>query len=184
MAQTVVGVFTQENDVKTAINELKNLEYDPKKMSLLMKDIRKTEGVTHTGVNVAEGATSGVVTGGALGGLTGLLVGLGLITIPGIGAVLIGGPLAASIGLTGAAATTASAAATGAVAGGVVGALASLGFPDEEVAQYEEEIKAGGILLAVPTLDDRTDEVRDIMNDAHAKDVRQLNLTDHAEHLA
>jgi len=177
MAKTIVAVFSNQADVENAIEQLENLKYDPKQMSLLMKDGHTAEEIhKDVGVDVAEGATTGAVTGGAIGGLTGLLVGLGLIAIP--GGLLIGGPLAAALGLTGAAATTASGVATGALAGGIVGALASLGIPKEEAVRYEEEIQAGGILLAVPVMNERTDEVRDIMNKAHAKDVRQLDLTD------
>lgn len=176
MAKTIVSIFQNSFDVEAAVKELDHLGYDTKKMSVVMKDIEKHEEIKDTGVKVTEGATSGVVTGGALGGITGLLVGLGTITIPGVGPFLAAGPLAGALGLTGAAATTATGAVTGAVAGGVLGALMSLGFPDEEAKVYEEKIRAGGILLIVPTMDERTDEVREVVNNHHARDVRQLDL--------
>ncbi len=177
MSQTVIGVFKTQNEAEHAINSLKDLGYEPQNMSIIMKDIKKAEEVgENTGVHVAEGAASGAATGGIIGGLIGLLAGIGAITIPGLGAVLIGGPIAAALGLTGAAATTASGAVTGALAGGLVGALVGLGVPENEAKEYEEHIRAGGILLAVATHDSRVDEVRDIMADNSAYGIRQINL--------
>ena len=67
------------------------------------------------------------------------------------------------------------------MAGGLVGALVSLGFSQQEAQEYEEFIRAGGILLIVPTRDRRTDEVRDILAKHHATDVRQLELSNNIE---
>jgi uncharacterized membrane protein len=179
MAKTVVAVFSRSNDVETAVNNLKDLNYDPHEMSLVMKDVREAKELkSELGVSVAEGATTGAMTGGALGGLTGLLVGLGILTLPGIGPLLIAGPFATALGLTGAAATTASGAATGAIAGGIVGALASLGIPKDTATRYEEQIKAGGIILAVPVHDQRVEEVRKIVERNGARDATVLDLTE------
>lgn len=83
--------------------------------------------------NIAEGAASGIITGGVLGGLAGLLVGVGVLALPGIGALFVAGPLAAVLGLAGTAATTVSGALIGSLVGGIVGALVGLGLAEEEV---------------------------------------------------
>lgn len=148
---TVLGVFADRDAAEQAITSLQDQGYNPKEMSIVVKDAETAESLgDSTGANVAEGATSGAMTGGVVGALAGLLVGVGALAIPGIGAVLIGGPLAAALGLTGAAATTASGALTGALAGGLIGALVGLGVPEDEAKVYEERIKEGGVLLAVP----------------------------------
>ena len=121
--------------------------------------VKKMEA--HTGTSVDSGAVSGATTGRVVGGLAGLLVG--------IGAVLIGEPLVAALGLTGAAATAASGAMTGAVAGGIVGALVWLGLPEEVAKDYEREIQAGGILLVVPA--GEGDTSREIMERAGSVNV-------------
>lgn len=184
MAQSIVSMFKYHKDVEEAVKELDHLGYNTKEMSVVMKDIEEKKRMDNMGVQVSEGAASGVVTGGILGGVAGLLVGLGTLTIPGLGPLLAAGPLATALGLTGTAATTTTGALAGAVAGGIAGALISLGFPPEEAKRYEEEIKAGGILLMVPTLDERTNEVRTVLNKHNARDIRQLDLTPDAEHLA
>ncbi len=179
----MVSIFKYEDDVEGAVKELEKLGYNTKEMSVVMKDVRKTGEMENMGVHVSEGAASGAVAGGALGGIAGLLVGLGIITIPGIGPFLAAGPLATALGLTGAAATTTTGAVTGAAAGGIVGALTSLGLPREEAEHYEEQVKAGGILLVVPSMDERTGEVRSVMEKHKASDVRQLDLSPQADNM-
>ncbi len=173
----VLGVFNQQTQAETAIEALKNRGYDPKEISVIMKDTEQaTDLEDNTGANVADGAASGAVTGGALGALAGVLVGIGAIVIPGIGGVLIGGPIAAALGLGGAAATTATGAITGAVAGGLVGALVGLGVPEESAKTYQESVKAGAILLAVPTLHEATHiEVKGILEGAGANQVTEVH---------
>jgi len=177
MAVTVIGMFQNQRDSENAIEELKDLGYDPKEMSVVMREARKAEEVAqNTGVQVGQGAASGATAGGAIGALAGLLVGIGAITIPGLGPLLVAGPIATAFGLTGAAAATASGAVGGALAGGLLGALVGVGIPKEEAQRYEEQIRAGGILLAVPSRDVRRDEVKDTLPRHHATDIRQLDL--------
>jgi uncharacterized membrane protein len=177
MADMVLGIFSEREHAEEAIEQLKDDGYDAKDISIVVKDTDVAETVVNnTGANVVDGASSGAVTGGALGALAGLLVGIGAITLPGIGALLIGGPLAAALGLTGAAATTVSGAVTGALAGGFVGALVGLGIPEEEARVYEDHIRAGGILLAVPVREGTTREARAILADNHADKIRTLSF--------
>jgi hypothetical protein len=185
MTQTLLGVFKYTDDAERALSALTDLGYEPNEISVVMKDIRKArEMQDKTGVHVAEGAASGVPTGGAIGGIVGLLTGTGAIAIPGLGAILIGGPIAAALGLTGAAATTATGALTGALAGGLLGALVGLGIPEEEAKEYVEDIQGGGILLAVPVHDARTDEVKGVMETHKARGKRQLELPSDTAHLS
>ncbi|MBP7966856.1 low temperature-induced protein [Candidatus Woesebacteria bacterium] len=177
MAKAVIAVFKTQDAAVTAVDKFKDLGYDPKEISVVMKDMKAVGTITQgTGENIATGATSGAITGGAIGALAGLLIGIGAIAIPGIGGLLIGGPLAATLGLTGAAATTASGAVTGALAGGLLGALTGLGIPAEEAKVYEDEIRGGGVLLVVPARENRVDEVIDIYEGCNAHSIRQIDL--------
>lgn len=173
----VLGVFTDRINAEVSISELEKHGFDPKDISIIMKD-ESGKVVQGTGFNIAEGAASGAATGGILGGLTGLLIGIGAITMPGVGAILIGGPIAAALGITGAAATAVSGAVTGALAGGFVGALVGLGVPEEVARDYEEAIKQGAILIAVPTIDRNEDEAREIMGKHQAHQIRAIGLSE------
>lgn len=173
--KTVIGLFTESSDVENAINDLKSRGYNPKDISMIMKDTREAKKIQeNTGGDVAAGAATGATTGAVIGGFAGLLIGVGALAIPGVGAFLIGGPLAAALGLTGAAATTATGAMTGALAGGLIGALMSLGLPKHEAKQYETRIKEGAILLAVPTFEGQEMEVANTMDKFGASDIKTL----------
>lgn len=150
--QTIIGIFEDRFDAEACVDELKEMGYEAKDISIVVKEgITKFENTGGKGGSVAEGAVSGAATGGVLGGLAGLLIGIGAIAIPGVGAFLIGGPIAAALGLTGAAATTITGAATGALAGGLVGGLIGLGIPEDVAKAYEQRVREGAVLLAVPT---------------------------------
>lgn len=173
MTKTVLGVFQDRSDVETAIDKFKSEGFKPEDFSIVMKDAKEAQELKDdTGADVAGGAVSGATTGAVVGGLAGLLAG---IAIPGLGAFLIGGPIAAALGLTGAAASTVSGAATGAVAGGLIGALTGLGLSEDEAEYYEGRVKEGAILLAVPTRENQLELVRGIFDDCNAADVKTLS---------
>lgn len=173
----VIGVFSEREDAENAIDELHDLDFEAKDISIMTKSPEEAHIIEgNTGSPIAEGTATGAATGGVIGGIAGLLVGLGAIAIPGFGALLIGGPLAGALGLTGAAATTVSGAVTGALAGGLFGALVSLGIPEEDARVYEEHLQQGGILIAVPVSERYMSEVRRILSDHNAQRVRSFHL--------
>lgn len=175
--RTVIGVFDDEPYAEEAIAELQKRGFSPEDLSVIMKDRTidaGTEMRKDVGGGVAKGTTSGIATGAVVGGIAGLLVGIGAFAIPGVGAFLVGGPLAAALGLTGAAASTVTGAATGAVAGGLIGALMGLGLTKEEAAAYEERIKAGALLMAVPALAEQEEEVVRILERFNATDITSV----------
>jgi uncharacterized protein YcfJ len=173
-----IGIFSNRIKAEEAILALEKAGFNPKEISFVMKDIDEAQAVSeNTGASIAGGAASGATTGGVVGGLAGLLIGLGTITIPGIGALFITGPITAALGLTGAAATTISGAVTGALAGGLVGALVGLGVPQETAEVYEDRVNTGGVLLAVPAkLADSRIDSRSIMEKYGADQIRSVSI--------
>ena len=173
MTKTVLGVFQERADVEGAIDKFKSEGFKPEDFSIVMKDTKQAQEIgDDTGMDVAGGAVSGATTGAVIGGLAGLIAG---VAIPGLGAFLIGGPIAAALGLTGAAATTVSGAATGAVAGGLLGALMGMGLSHEDAEYYEGRVKEGAILLAVPTRENQLSLVMSIFDDCNASDVKTIS---------
>lgn len=174
MAQTLIATFADRDDAEGAIDRLEELGYNPKDMSIMMRDSREQEELANdVGADPAGGAASGAVTGAAVGGLAGLV---SAYAIPTLGAFFIGGPIAAALGLTGAAAATVSGAATGAVAGGILGALMGLGLSKDDARFYEDRVNEGAILVAVP-ISDREDsrEARDVFEEADAQNIRVIS---------
>lgn len=170
----VLGMFVKRSYAEDAVMDLEANGFNPQDISIVMRD--HDDFATSTGASVIEGTFSGIATGSVVGGLTGLLFGIGAIAVPGLGALLIGGPLAVVFGLTGAAATTATGALTGALAGGLLGSLVGLGVSEEDAHYYDEQIRDGGILLAVPEMGRRQDVV-DILEDNQAQNIRTITDT-------
>lgn len=172
MTKTVLGVFNNRTDAEEAINELRDRDYNPKDISIVMKNREEAKEMEkNTGADVAGGAATGATTGAIVGGIAGLLA---AVAIPGLGAFLIGGPIAAALGLTGAAASTVSGAATGAVAGGLLGALTGLGLSEDEAKTYNEAVEQGGILVAVPARQGEEMEVRNILEECDADQIKTV----------
>ena len=170
MSRLNIGVFSELESAENAVSELENMGYDSKSISLIAKDNESIRKI------VKKEDTPGAETGAVLGGLAGLLLGLGVFTIPGVGALFIAGPLLTSFGLSTVAATTISGAVTGALAGGLVGALVDLGIPEVRAKEYEIRINNGSILLLVPSkLVDGMDESRGILERNGAEEIDQID---------
>jgi hypothetical protein len=92
------------------------------------------------------------------GGFWGLLFGSALFAIPGVGPVLVAGPLVAWIvaGLEGAAVVG----GVGAIGGG----LASIGIPKDSIIQYELALKTNKFLLIVHGSPDAVAKAKDIID--------------------
>lgn len=173
MATTILGIFTERENAEDAFNQIKTKGYDPKDISIVVKDKSDSEKIEEeTGSDVVDGAVAGATSGVLLGGLAGLLASF---VIPGLGAFFIGGPIAAALGLTGAAASITSGAATGALAGGILGALTGLGLSEDDAKIYEQRIKEGGILVAVTAHNGQEKEIERIFTDNHAEDLKSVS---------
>ena len=177
MAETMLGIFSNREMAENAIAQLEKENYDVKNMSIIMKESEESKRLAqNTGANIGTGVATGAVTGAVLGGIAGILIGIGAIAIPGIGAILVGGPITTALGITGVAAATTSGVVAGALTGGVVGGLVSLGVPEERARTYEEQIKHGGILLAVPAFEGHAQEVKSIFEKNGASDIQAITL--------
>lgn len=149
----VVGVFHDRGELEKAMDALEGKGIDRSQLSLLGTGeaveaklglpLREVEG--HPEATAAAEAGTPVeepIKRDEAGNITGLLAGIPTY----VGAVAAAGVTAAS---GGALAGVAVAALAGAAGGGALGASAA-GFFNEQVdAAYEEQLKAGGILLIV-----------------------------------
>lgn len=172
-----LGIFSSDIDAEYAIHDLKRVGYSVKDISIMAKDIVKTEDIADaTGVRVTGGIISGAAAGSILGGLTGLLIRIGVVTLPGVGPFLVGGPIAVALGLSGSTVATVTGANAGAFTGGLIGALINLGLPEEDARIYEDQINNGGIMLAIPCEDKQTEEVRTILEENDADQVRTIAI--------
>lgn len=90
-----------------------------------------------------QGVAAGAVTGGVLGGALGWLVGIGSLALPGVGPLIVAGPLMAIL----------SGVAVGGTMGGIAGMLVGMGIPEAEAHRYESKVGSGSVLISVHSED-------------------------------
>lgn len=136
----VFGIYPDRIAVEEAVSHFRSAGFRSADISVLFPDNKGTKDFAHEkNTKAPEGATTGGVAGGIVGGVLGWLTGIGLIAIPGIGALLAAGPIVAALAGAGAVGTL----------GGIVGALVGMGIPEYEAKRYEGRVREGLVLLSV-----------------------------------
>ncbi len=158
MSQTnsVVAIYDTHSQAEDAVKNLQKSGFDMKHLSIVGKDYHSEERVTGY-YNVGDRMKYWGTLGALWGGFWGLLFGAAFFAIPGIGPVLVAGPLVAWIigALEGAV-----------VVGGLtaVGAgLYSIGIPKDSVLKYESALKADKFILVAHGTAAEVAKARDIM---------------------
>lgn len=173
MQTMLFAAFPNREDAHRAVGELENHGFNADTLSVISKEYHDMPSHTAAG-QAATGLVSGATTGGVLGGIAGLLAGAGVF--PALAGLLIGGPVAAALGLTGIAAAAVSGAVTGAAVGGLVGSLMGLGFSQSEAEYYHETVEAGGLLLAVSVSDMNIKEALHVLKANHAQQIKEMGV--------
>ncbi|MEZ4334103.1 MAG: general stress protein [Myxococcota bacterium] len=153
----VVGVFDSHEEAERAVKALERSGLPIKQLSIVGKDYHTEEhvvGYYNAGNRMAYWGKLGAFWGG----LWGVLFGAAFFWVPGIGPVLVGGPLVAAIvgALEGAA-----------MVGGLtaIGAgLYSIGIPKDSVLRYETALRADKFLLLVHGSGNEVEKAREIMD--------------------
>jgi uncharacterized membrane protein len=136
----VVAVYSSHAGAEEAVRELQRRGIDMRTLSIIGRDTHSDEHVVGY-YNTGDRMKYWGKTGAFWGGIWGLLLGSAFFAIPGVGPVLVAGPLVGWIvgALEGAA-----------VVGGLsaIGAgLYSIGIPKDSVVEYELAVKTDKFLL-------------------------------------
>ncbi len=153
---TIVGLFRQAEDARTAVEHLRGRGTPLNAVSMVAARDAEEAG---------EGEAAREAEKGALvGGLAGLMLGLTEITVPGVGPLLAGGWLV----------TTLLGAGVGAVSGGLIGALTDAGMAHEEAHRMQEGVMLGGALVTVRAADADIPRITDMLTRHHAATVQAI----------
>ena len=160
----VVGIFNSHTEAETSIKELQLAGFNMKKLSIVGKDYHTEEhviGYYNAGDRMKVWGKLGVFWGG----FWGLLFGSALFVIPGVGPLVVFGPLVSWI----------VAALEGALVGGGLSALAaglySIGIPHDSCLQYETAIKLNKFLVITHGSGAEAERAKDILAMAGAAQV-------------
>lgn len=160
----VVASYNTHVEAEEAVKELQKSGFDMKKLSIVGRDYNTEEHVVGY-YNAGERMKYWGEMGAFWGGIWGLLFGAAFFAIPGLGPVLVAGPLVSWIvaGLEGAA-----------VIGGVsaVGAgIYSIGIPRDSVLKYDTALKANKFLLLAHGSAEEVVRARDIIQRTRPADI-------------
>lgn len=166
---SVVAVYDTHDQAEAAIKELQEAGVDMQSLSIAAKDTHTDEHVVGY-YNAGDRMKYWGKLGAFWGGFWGLLFGSAMFAIPGIGPILVAGPLVAWIvgALEGAV-----------VVGGVsaVGAgLVSIGIPKDSVLKYDVALKTDKFLLLVHGSPDQVEHAKSII-----EGTRHSSYTVHGE---
>jgi uncharacterized membrane protein len=153
----VVAIYKSHTEAEAAIKELQRSSFDMKKLSIVGRDQHTDEHVIGY-YNAGDRMKYWGKAGAFWGGIWGMLFGSAFFLIPGVGPLLVAGPLVGWIlgALEGAV-----------VVGGLsaIGAgLYSLGIPKNSILQYETALRTGKFVLIVHGTQEETARAREIIN--------------------
>jgi uncharacterized membrane protein len=153
---SVVAIYDSHSQAEEAVKELQRSGFDMKKMSIVGKDYHTDEHVVGY-YNTGDRMKYWGKLGAFWGGIWGLLFGAAFFAIPGLGPILVAGPLVAWI----------IGALEGAVVVGGLSALGaglySIGIPKDSVVKYELALKSDKFLVMAHGTADEVARAKDIM---------------------
>ena len=156
MSDSVVAIYDSHEQAERAIKELQEAGVDMKSLSIAARDTHTEEHVVGY-YNTGDRMKYWGKIGAFWGGFWGLLFGAAAFTIPGLGPVLVAGPLAGWI---------IGALEGSVVVGGVsaIGAgLVSVGIPKDSVIRYEVALKTDKYMLVVHGTPDAVERAQSII---------------------
>jgi uncharacterized membrane protein len=165
----VVAVYDTHLQAEQAVKELETSGFDMKKLSIVARNPHAEEhvvGFYNTGDRIKHWGK----TGAFWGGIWGMLFGAAFFAIPGLGPVLVAGPLVAWI----------VGALEGAVVVGGAGAIGaglfSVGIPKDSVLKYEIALKTDRFLLLVHGTEHEASRAREILQGTHPAELNMHPL--------
>ncbi len=158
---STVAVYNSHTDAEAAIKELQHAGFNMKKLSIFGKDYHTEENVIgyyNTGERMANWGKFGAFWGW----IWGLLFGSAFLFIPGVGPVMVAGPIVSwIIGAMESAVVVGGLSALGA-------GLVSMGVPKDSALTYETALKADKFLLLVHGTADEVNRAKDILDQGKA----------------
>jgi hypothetical protein len=162
----IVAIYKSHAEAEAAVKELQRSGFDMKKLSIVSRDYHTEEhvvGYYSTGDRMKYWGKNGAFWGG----IWGMLFGSAFFMIPGIGPLVVAGPLVAWI----------VAALEGAVTVGGLSALGaglySLGIPKDSILRYETALKSDKFILIAHGSTAEVSHARDIISGTPAEAFEQ-----------
>jgi outer membrane lipoprotein SlyB len=155
----VIGVYESLADAQQAVERLLREGVRPDDVSIVGN--LEHETAVHGFVSPAEAAKEGAGRGAVVGGLFGLLAGTAFFFVPGVGPLVVLGPLASAL----------VGAGEGALTGGIFGAILGKIMEKQRIPRYEQQVKDGKYLVVVRTDPDSLERIQEAVQGTAATEV-------------
>jgi hypothetical protein len=156
----VVAIYKSHAEAETAVKELQRSGFDMKKLSIVGRDYHTDEDVVGY-YNTGDRMKYWGKMGAFWGGFWGLLFGSAFFMVPGVGPLVMAGPIVGWI----------VGALEGAVVVGGLSALGaglfSLGIPKDSILQYETAVKSGKYVVIAHGSPAETAQAQKIISNSH-----------------
>ncbi|MGH2405367.1 MAG: hypothetical protein ACRDGN_13050 [bacterium] len=164
-----IGIFGNPDTINCITGQFKAVGLDHSSLSLVVRD-QQEPGETRPGAAAGPATAATVAKGSLIGGLAGLIVGVSTVLVPGIGPIIVGGPLATT--LSGIVATL-SGVAAGTTIGALAGMIGNIGVPERQAQEYASVLRHGDGLVLVEH--DGSRDVEGIFRHCGCRDIRSYH---------
>lgn len=154
--ECVVGVYDSSEKAEAAHRALLGAGLTSDHVSLIKRHI-DPQGNTAAELNLGDDSVREAALGGALGGLAGAAGAATLLSITGVGLILLTGPIVAL---------------TGAIVGAFLGAMRGWGIHDTHIREYEKLVEEGKVLVVVAGNPTEVEKADRLLRESHAAHVK------------
>jgi hypothetical protein len=137
-ATSIYGIVDNETRTNVLIGRLRDRGIGLEEISVLFPDLSTAPGLASIAASMTS-AIQPLQSGGVVGGALGWLTGIGQVNVPGVGALIVSGPLLMAL----------SSLANPERLNGIADTLIALGFAEHLAQTYAEKLESGCILVAV-----------------------------------
>ena len=131
--ECVVGVYDSIEKAESAVRALHGAGFTADHVSLVKRHI-DPQGEMAAKLSLGDDSAREAAVGGALGGLAGAAGAATLLSITGVGLILLTGPIVTL---------------TGAIVGAFLGAMSGWGIHETHIREYENLVEKGDVLVVV-----------------------------------
>ena len=164
MVSSVVAVYPNHAQAERAVRQLHDAGFALGDLSIVAR-CEKLTGHPFGLVGLGDYAEAGAETGALFGWLLGLSIGVGFLMMPGLGLLVVAGPIAASLlaGIEGG--------VEGTVLGTLAGSLIGWGITKERARKYEKHVGEGKLLVVMRSKPDVVARARNLLSPNGAEQI-------------
>ena len=155
--ESVVAVFDTVSEARSGLDALAQSGFPRKQVSLVARSL-DDETEVHGYIMHGDRMEKDAAMGAGIGSLVGLLAGAAILWVPGFGPVVAAGPIGLAL--------------AGGIVGGILGAMTGWGVSEDWVAQYEDKVRAGKVLIVAHGDPRQVAEAHEVLEQLEPEELR------------